>query len=243
MARTAAALIIGNEILSGKIQDTNLVELARLLRSLGIKLQRVVVVADETATIAKEVSALASSHEYLFTSGGVGPTHDDVTLEAIAAAFGVPIVVDLTLEGMFRDHYGDRINEGHLRLARVPRGTRLVSTASERWPVAVLENVWILPGVPEIFRRKLRIVREHLEADAPFLSRAVFTKMDEASLKRVLDEIVGNHPTVEIGSYPNFSDPTYRTKITFDGTEAGPIERAVDELVALLPEGEPQWLE
>ena len=243
MSRTAAALIIGNEILGGKIQESSLRQLAQLLRQLGIHLNRVVIAADDVATISKEVAALSSSHDFLFTSGGVGPTHDDVTMEGVASAFGVPVVTDPVLEEKLRSHFGDSINENHLRLALVPKGARLLSKAESLWPVTVIENVWILPGIPEVFQKKLPIVEEHLGGDLPFLSRAVYTKLDEADLAPTLNEVVRNHPTVDIGSYPTWAEKKYSTKLTFDGKDGQAISRAVDEFVALLPDGEPQWIE
>ncbi len=243
MSRTAAALIIGNEILGGKIQESNLRQLAQLLRQLGIDLNRVSIVSDDVATISKEVAALSSSHDFLFTSGGVGPTHDDVTMEGVASAFGVPVVTDPVLEEKLRSHFGDSINENHLCLALVPKGARLLSKAESLWPATVIENVWILPGIPEVFQKKLPIVEEHLGGDLPFLSRAVYTKLDEADLAPMLNEVVRNHPTVDVGSYPTWADKKYSTKLTFDGKDGEAISRAVDEFVALLPDGEPQWIE
>jgi molybdenum cofactor synthesis domain-containing protein len=243
MSRTAAALIIGNEILSGKTQERNVIELARLLRELGISLDRVVVVADDVAAIAKEVTALSSSHDFLFTSGGVGPTHDDVTMEGVARAFGVPVVSHPVLEDMLRRHFGENINESHLRLALIPEGSRLLSKPDSLWPATVIENVWILPGIPEVFREKLPIAREHLGGDPPFLSKAVYTNLDETDLAPMLSEVVRVHPDVDIGSYPTWSQEKYRTKLTFDGKDAAAISRAVDALLALLPAGEPQWME
>ena len=243
MSRTAAALIIGNEILGGKIQETNLRRLAQILRQLGIHLDRTVIVADDVATISKEVGALSSSHDFLFTSGGVGPTHDDVTMEGIASAFGVPVVTDPVIEEKLRNHFGDSINENHLRLALVPKGAQLLSTAESLWPATVMKNVWILPGIPEVFQKKLPIVAEHLGGDLPYLSRAVYTKLDEADLAPLLNQVVRNHPTVDIGSYPTWAEQKYNTKLTFDGKDGDAIARAVDEFAALLPDGEPQWIE
>ena len=243
MSRTAAVLIIGNELLSGKIQEANLVELAQLLRSLGIELRRVVFIPDERDQIAREVSALASSHDYLFTSGGVGPTHDDVTLDSVAAAFGVPIVAHPDLVKLFEDHYGENLNEGHLRLASIPEGAQLISASASPWPVALMRNVWILPGIPEVFRMKLPIIKEHIQSDGPFITRAVFTKMDETDLTTLLDQVVQKHSEVQIGSYPTWNSPNYRTKITFDGKANDIIDKALEEFVTLLPDGEPQWVE
>jgi len=243
MPRTAAALVIGNEILSGKTHESNLLELARVLRELGIDLKRAVVVTDDVATIAKEVTALASAHDFVFTSGGVGPTHDDVTMSGVASAFDVPVVPHPTLEEMLRRHFGERLNDNHLRLALVPKGARLLSKPESLWPVTVIENVWILPGIPEVFQKKLEIAREHLSGDAPYLSRAVYTNLDEADIAPMLNTVVENHPDVAVGSYPAWSDKKYRTKLTFDGKDAGAIGRALDEFLALLPEGKPQWTE
>ena len=120
---------------------------------------------------------------------------------------------------------------------------RLLGTADIRWPTVVMNNVWILPGVPEIFRMKLAVVRAHLRGAEEFFGRAVFTLLEEAELKPLLDRVVEAHPEVEVGSYPKWFDPTYRTKVTFDGRQADAVQRALEALLALLPEGEPQRLE
>jgi molybdenum cofactor synthesis domain-containing protein len=243
-SKTAAALVVGNEILSGKIREDNVYELARLLRALGVVLARVSVVRDDIEIIAREVEELSRSHDYVFTSGGVGVTHDDLTIAAVARAFGVPIVRDPDLEALLRRHFGKNLHENHLALANVPEGTRQVYAKSSPWPLALKENVFILPGVPEVFRMKLDVVREHLKGSgAPILTRAVFTRMDEALLKPLLDAVVARHPEVEVGSYPRWNDPRYLTKITFDGRDAETLARVLAEFLGLLPEGEPQWVE
>jgi molybdenum cofactor synthesis domain-containing protein len=235
--RTAAALIIGNELLTGKIADANVLALARALRSLGVQLRRVVMVLDEIDVIADEVRALSSTHSYLFTSGGVGPTHDDVTIDAVAQAFDTRVVMSPSMEQMLRDYYGEKLTEGHLLMARVPEGARLASSAKMPWPTVVMQNVWVLPGVPEIFQAKLGLIREELGADRPFVSHAVFTTLDEGTLKPMLDQVVGAHPDVEIGSYPRWSGLEYRTKLTFDGVEQGRVQAARDAFVAAMPQG------
>ena len=125
-ARTAAALVIGNELLSGKIADENVVVLARTLQRIGVRLERVVMVRDDLEVIAEEVRALSEQHDVVFTSGGVGPTHDDLTVDAIAAAFEVDVVRSPPMEAMLRQYYGDEITEGHLRMARSPAGERAI---------------------------------------------------------------------------------------------------------------------
>lgn len=239
-ARTAAALLIGNELLSGKIHESNLVELARTLRAVGVRLRRVVMVPDEIDVIAEEVRTLHAAYDVVFTSGGVGPTHDDITIEAIAKAFGVPAVVDPTFEAMLQDVYGDRMNDGHRRMALVPLGAELVVHGEVRWPTVLMKNVWVLPGVPEAFRMKLAVVRDHVRGAHSFVTREVFTRMDEPDLKPLLDRVVAAHPEVDVGSYPKWFDSRYKTKITFDATDEAKVEAALREFLSLLPEGEPQ---
>jgi molybdenum cofactor synthesis domain-containing protein len=235
--RTAAALIIGNELLSGKIADQNLLVLARELRSLGVLLRRVVMILDEVEVIAGEVRALSATHDVVFTSGGVGPTHDDLTMEGVARAFGVPLTNAGDIEALIRRYYGERVTEGHLLMARVPSGARLVSTPAVPWPTVVMRNVWILPGVPEVFQMKLPHVRAELAGDPPFASLAVYTRLDEGDLKPLLDRVVRAHTGVEIGSYPKWHGADYRTKLTFDGLDGAQVQAARDAFVAGLPEG------
>ncbi len=241
--KTAAALVIGNELLSGKIQDANVAVLARVLRGLGVELRRVVMVLDDVDTIAREVAALSKAHDWLFTSGGVGPTHDDMTVFGVAQAFGVEVVEDPSLAQMLRDHYKERCTEGHLRMALVPKGATLESSDEIRWPAIRHGNTWLLPGVPEIFQLKLALAARHLGQGIGFVSRAVYTRMDEGDLKPLLDKIVEQFPDIDVGSYPKWHDPSYKTKLTFDGRDPGRVDAARDAFVAELPAGEPQRLE
>ena len=241
--KTAAVVLVGNEILSGKIEDQNLAPLARLLRELGIRLARVVVIPDELDVIAAEVLALSRTHDWVFTSGGVGPTHDDVTIEAVAKAFGVEVVTAPEMEALIRAHYKDRVGEGHLRMALVPKGATLEVTTDVRWPTVRMSNVWCMPGVPEVFRMKLTVVRERIAPAARFVSHAVYTNMDEGELKPLLDRVVADYPDVEVGSYPKWHDPTYKTKLTFDGRDPDQVRAARDAFVTMLPEGEPLPIE
>ena len=235
VVRTAAALLIGNELLSGKIQDMNLVELARTLRALGVSLKRAVTVPDEVDTIAEELRALHSAHDVVFTSGGIGPTHDDVTIVGVARAFGLEVEPDPTLVQQIRRAYGADCTEAHLRMALVPAGATLRTSRDVEWPTPVVENVWILPGVPEIFRMKLDVVRAWIKGPEPFVSRALFTSLDEPSVQPLLDQVVALHPAVEIGSYPKWFEPSYRTKITFDARDQKLVEAALSDLLERLP--------
>jgi molybdenum cofactor synthesis domain-containing protein len=236
-------VVIGNELLTGKVADANLVVLARSLRRLGVALRRVVMVLDDIDTIAREVRGLSRAHDWLFTSGGVGPTHDDVTIEAVAKAFGVPVVVSHEMKSMLEAHYKERLTEGHLRMALIPEGAALETTDEIRWPTIRIENTWIMPGVPEVFQMKIPVLEARIGKGASFVSHSVYTKMDEGDLKPLLDRVVAAFPTVDVGSYPKWSDPSYRTKLTFDGLDAAAVAGARDAFIASLPQGEPQRVE
>jgi molybdopterin-biosynthesis enzyme MoeA-like protein len=225
------------------VQEANVHVLARTLRQLGVLLRRVVMVQDEIEEIAREVSLLSKANDWLFTSGGVGPTHDDVTIEAVAKAFGVAVVSSPLMDSMLRAHYKERCSPGHLRMALVPEGAALETTAEITWPTVRINNVWVMPGVPEVFRMKIPVVVARLGQGRAFVSRAVYTKMDEGDLRPLLDRVVAGHPDVDVGSYPKWLDPSYKTKLTFDGRDEASVTAARDAFVALLPPGEPQRVE
>jgi molybdenum cofactor synthesis domain-containing protein len=235
-AKTAAMLVIGDEILSGKVEEANVAVLSRALRALGIELRRVVIVKDDVETIVREVRELSRSHDWLITSGGVGPTHDDVTIEAVARAFDVPVETSPLMERMLRDHYRERCTDGHLRMALIPHGASLEVTETVRWPTVRMGNTWVMPGIPVLAYRIGR-------SGSAFVTRAVFTRMDEGDLKPLLDAVVSTFPDVAVGSYPKWMDPAYKTKITFDGREERRVDAARDAFVSTLPAGEPQKIE
>jgi molybdenum cofactor synthesis domain-containing protein len=239
---TAAILLIGNEILSGKVEDENARFLTKELRALGVALRRIEVVPDVTEEIADSVRALSARFDNVFTSGGVGPTHDDVTLRAVGEAFGMPLVRRAELETLLRAGYGDRLHERDLVMADVPVGARLEYGAGVRrpearapWPVIVVRNVWVLPGVPSIFRRKFEAVRELFRA-GPIHGRALFSRAGEGYIAGALDEAVAAFPEVEIGSYPHPEARDYRVKITIDGRDGERVDDALAWLSARLGE-------
>jgi molybdenum cofactor synthesis domain-containing protein len=231
---TAAALLIGNELLSGKVREANLYELARTLRTLGIRLERVVMTPDDLDGIAREVRAVSAAADAVFTSGGIGPTHDDVTVAAVAEAFGVEMCLDPDFAALVQDTYGEQCTEAHLRMARVPAGSTLATAPDNPWPIVVTRNVWMLPGVPEVFRMKLLTIRSLLRGPNPFVTRAVLTRVEEPALASVLKDVVARHPNVEIGSYPKWRDPEYKTKITIDGRDCSLVEAALATVLGLL---------
>jgi molybdenum cofactor synthesis domain-containing protein len=237
-APRAAILLIGNELLSGKVEDENARYLTRELRELGVTLARIEIIPDLEAEIAESVRALSARHDHVFTSGGVGPTHDDVTLVAVGAAFGMPVARNAELEALLRAGAGEALHERDLRMADIPVGARLEYGAPppdghRGWPVVVVRNVWVLPGVPRIFRRKFEKIRELFRA-APIHARAVYSREGEGPIAGILDEVVAEFPMVEVGSYPHLDTPDHRVKITLDGRGRAAVDAATEHLVRRL---------
>lgn len=234
LADTASAIVIGNELLTGKVQEANLRALSVLLRTLGIRLTRAVIIPDDRAVIAGEVAAQRAVNDVVFTIGGVGPTHDDVTVDGVAQAFGVDAVEDPTFVALLHRVYGERCTPQHLRMARVPRGATLLAIDDRQWPTARIGNVVMLPGVPELFRAKLDSLRDHLRGQRIFVTKAVYLRLEEAEVTPTLDAVSAAHPDVDIGSYPKWFDPSYKTKITFDGSNPEHVARAFGDFVERL---------
>jgi len=234
--KTAAIVVIGNEILTGKSEDKNASFLITELHALGVALRRVVIIPDEVEVIAAAVRECSDGHDYVFTSGGVGPTHDDVTIEGVARAFGREVVRHPDLEAMLRGYFGDGIDAARLRMADTPQGSELIKAEAMRWPVLAMQNVYVLPGVPELFRKKFEAIRERFRAE-PFHVHTIYTRQDEFDIASGLDSVAADHPQVEIGSYPTFTRDDYRVKITIESKEKSAVERARDKLLELLDSG------
>ncbi len=230
---TAAIIVIGNEILNGKSEDKNAVFLIAELRRLGVALHRITVIPDDLDDIARTVRECADRFDHVFTSGGVGPTHDDLTIEGIARAFGRRVVRNPELEEMLRGYFGQDIDEARLRMADMPEGAALIREGGMRWPVLATENVYALPGVPELFRSKFEAISHRFRA-SPFHACAVYTREDEFDIAPRLDQLAAAHSDVEIGSYPVFTEPEYRVKITIESKEAQAVERARQSLLNML---------
>jgi molybdopterin-biosynthesis enzyme MoeA-like protein len=216
--------------LSGKVVEANLSPLARLLRALGIELSAAEILPDDVGILAPAILRLSRAHGIVVTSGGVGPTHDDVTIEAAARAFGRGVVRDASLVELVKKTFGDKVTDAHLRFADVPEGALLRHAPDLSWPTPVIENVWILPGVPEVFRMKLATLRAWVKGPTPFVSRALVLTREEVDLKETLDAVVAAHPSVSIGSYPALFNPRYRTRITFDAKDPASVDAALADL-------------
>lgn len=232
---TAGIVIIGDEILSGKFVEENAAFLVGELRALGVDLKRITVVPDDLDDIAATVRESAKRFDHVFTSGGVGPTHDDVTMAAIAQAFGTTISRHPDLESRVRGYWKDKLADANLRLADVPAGARLVFGKDHVWPVVAYENVYIMPGVPALFRRKFVDIRDQFRAHAVTAAR-IYTTLEEGDLAPHLDTIVAAYPTVKIGSYPRFSETEFKVLVTLEGTDEDAVAGAFGSLIARLAE-------
>jgi molybdenum cofactor synthesis domain-containing protein len=232
--RTAAILCIGNEILSGKVEETNAQFLSRELWALGVRLRVVVIIPDEIPVIVEHLRRVRPVHDFVITTGGVGPTHDDVTMEAIAEALDRPLVRVPEFEKGLRDFYKERCNDVILRMASVPRGARLTWKDQVFFPLVEVENVTVLPGDPEIMRRKFMSVRESFRG-GPFRLAKIFTLLDEGDIANALREALTHFPRVEIGSYPVYSKSDYRVMVTIESTEGEQVTGAKDWLLGVLP--------
>lgn len=216
--KTASVVIIGDEILSGKFVDENSPYLIRRLRELGVRVRRVAVISDDAVEIGDEVRRASASSDWVFTTGGVGPTHDDITMESIAAGFGVPAVRHPELEQVLRDHIRGTVNEAALRMALVPQGAELLWAGGLTFPLVVFRNVHILPGVPSILKLKFEAVAERFRG-AQLVTGRVVTSERETAIAARLEDAVARFPGVAIGSYPRFEDGPRHVIVTLEGPD------------------------
>ena len=231
--RTCAMVVVGNEILSGKIQDSNTYFAARELRKLGVALKRVAVVPDELKPIADEVAHCARSFDLVLTSGGVGPTHDDITMEAVAIAFGRKLVIHPELERVIRQYFSERVATG-MKMAEVPEGAVLNAAGDLRFPTVQVENVYILPGIPQIFESKLMALAGRFATD-PYFIHAIYTSAGEGTIAEYLNACLKSYPELLLGSYPRIGHTEYRVKLTLESKDRDYLERAFRHLLELLP--------
>ena len=227
---TAGIVIIGDEILSGKFVEENAAFLIGELRALGVDLRRITVVPDILDDIATTVTEAARRYDHVFTSGGVGPTHDDITMAAIAHGFGTTVMRHPELESKVRGYWKDQLADANLRLAEVPAGAVLVYGTSDVWPVVSYQNVYILPGVPALFRRKFVEIRDRFRSE-PVTAARLYLDIEEGELAPHLDAVVAAHPGVRVGSYPRFSERDFKVLVTFEGPGAGDVAGALAMLV------------
>lgn len=234
---TAALLVIGDEILSGRTQDKNVSQVALWLNDQGIRLKEVRVVPDDTARIVEAVNALRTQYDYLFTTGGIGPTHDDITVDAMAAAFGVPVIVHPDARHILEDYYRDRpggLTEARLRMARTPDGAELIRNPSSGAPGVKFGNVYILAGVPHIAASMLEGLAGKLEGGRPVVSVTVGARAPESDVAELLRTTEAENPGVAIGSYPFFKEGRYGANFVIRSEDGELARRTGDMLSARL---------
>jgi molybdenum cofactor synthesis domain-containing protein len=227
-------VVIGNEILSGKINDSNSGFLARALRKAGVALERIHVIPDDVGAIAEAVATAARAYDLVFTSGGIGPTHDDLTIQGIARAFGLDVVEDRTLRAAIERVAGGKPSPAMLRMALIPAGAELVGGDGDFFPTVRVRNVYVLPGVPEIFERKVERLEERFRG-RPFHLRQVYVNVYETVIAEHLDATLAAFPALLLGSYPKLSHPEYRVRLTLESKDEAYLDRALADLLARLP--------
>jgi molybdenum cofactor synthesis domain-containing protein len=232
---TACVLIIGNEILSGRVQDENLAFLATGLNEAGVRLRQARVIPDDAETIVATVNEARRRFDYVFTTGGIGPTHDDITAQCIADAFGVPLVLHPEAVRILTEHYPPGgLNEARLRMAHVPEGATLLQNPISRAPGFRVGNVFVLPGVPQIMRAIFNELKHRLVGGAKVLSRSVSCGLGEGPIAKGLAEIQERFADCEIGSYPYFRRADFGVTLVVRGTDRDRIVAAAEEIKALI---------
>ncbi len=232
--RSCALVVVGNEILSGKIQDSNAYFAARELRKIGVSLSRIATIPDELPIIAEEVAYCSSHFDFVVTSGGVGPTHDDLTMEGVALAFKRRLVKHPDLERLIREHFRERSIEAGLKMAEVPEGAVLNDAGDILFPTVQIENVYVLPGIPQLFESKLLALTTRFATD-PYFMRAIYTSAGEGTIAEHLNDCMRNFPALMLGSYPRIGNRDYRVKVTLESKDPEYLERAFRHLMERLP--------
>jgi molybdenum cofactor synthesis domain-containing protein len=234
---TACLIIIGNEILSGRTHDKNLPWLAEQLNGIGIRLKEVRVVADDESAIIEAVNSLRPRYDYVFTTGGIGPTHDDITTVCIAKAFAVPVIRHPDAERLLRNHFPpEKINEARMKMADVPQGASLIPNPVSAAPGFRIENVFVMAGVPSIMQAMFDAVQGELRRGQPVYSLTLSSGITEGTYAAGITELQARYPELDIGSYPHIRDGKLGTSLVLRGTDTSMITKAGQETEALLKE-------
>lgn len=232
---TAAVLVIGDEILSGRTKDKNIGHIAERLTEIGIDLKEVRVVSDEEDEIVSALNALRAKFDYVFTTGGIGPTHDDITADAVAKAFGVGIDVDPRARAMLLEYIAEKdLNEARLRMARIPFGADLVVNTVSKAPGFNIGNVYVMAGVPRIMHAMLEAIIPTLRTGTPMLSRTVLANAKEGDIAAPLGDIAKRNRDVIIGSYPFLSEAGPNTNIVVRSRSEERVDAVAAEVAAML---------
>ncbi len=232
---TAAILVIGDEILSGRTKDKNIGYIAEYLTNIGIELREVRVVPDVTDEIVAALNALRARYTYVFTTGGIGPTHDDITADSVAAAFGVPIDYDPRAVAMMRERFSaEDLNEARMRMTRIPAGAELIANSISKAPGFNIGNVYVMAGVPSVFQVMLGNVLPTLRTGRKLLSRSVLCPFGEGVIGAPLAQIQKENPETVIGSYPKFENGRFSTELVVRGSDAARIDAAIAAIESMM---------
>jgi len=231
---TAGLIVIGDEILSGRTQDKNIAQVASWLQVQGIRLAEVRVVPDDEARIIAAVNDLRAAYDYLFTTGGIGPTHDDITVDAVAAALGVPVVIHPEARALLERYYATRggLNEGRLRMARVPEGSELIPNRMSGAPGIRRGNIFLMAGVPHITAGMLDALTGQLEGGAPLLSETIGCWVAESEVAELLRQTEAAHEACQIGSYPFFREGRVGANFVVRSVDAAALKACCESLMA-----------
>ena len=234
---SAALLVIGDEILSGRTQDKNVAQVANWLNDQGVRLAEVRIVPDDSGKIAAAVTALRGAHDYLFTTGGIGPTHDDITIDSIAAAVGVPVIVHPQARRMLEAYYQPRnleLTEPRLRMARVPEGAELIANPTGGPPGVRFDNIFILAGIPNVAAAMLGALEGTLEGGRPMVSATVGAFAAESEVAELLRDTEAAHDGVSVGSYPFTRDGRFGANFVVRSDDAARVRACADDLASRL---------
>ncbi|MCO5734001.1 competence/damage-inducible protein A [Rhizobium sp. SSA_523] len=234
---TAAMLAIGDELLSGRTKDKNIGHLADVLLLAGIDLKEVRIVADDQHAIVDALNALRARYTYVFTSGGIGPTHDDITADAVSAAFGLPCEHDPQAMQLLSAMYAGRgmdFTEARQRMARMPRGARHIANPVSTAPGFIVENVYVMAGVPQVFQAMVDNILPDLKTGSPMLTRALACPYGEGDIGTALAAIQQAHPETSIGSYPKYDGQRFSTELVVRARTAEALEAASEAIAAMI---------
>lgn len=234
MNPNAAIVVIGNEILSGKVTDSNAHFLIKELRDLGIKLEGIFIIPDNWKAISALIRRLEPLFEIIFTMGGIGPTHDDVTLRGIADGLKTCLKGNARYEALLRQFHGLQTNEYVLKMAEMPEETELIFLENVKIPVIKVRNFYVFPGEPELFKKQFLAIKEQLHC-APFCVKNIYLEVREEEIAAILEQAQCQYPGAEIGSYPDYGNKDYKVKVVIDSKDEKLNQKAADYILERIP--------
>jgi len=232
--KTAGIIIIGNEILSGKVQDLNSSYLCKELRLLGVEVRQIVTIPDICEIIAKTAVDFSERYSWVFTSGGIGPTHDDITVASIADGFGEDLFESPQIIKIIKSYHGKNMTDAHRRMAMIPKGAKLIETLEGRPPQLQFKNIFIFPGIPEFLKSRFSNIKESFRT-TPIVLKEIFLNADEGKIAGMLDSTLEAYPKLMLGSYPRVSGVDFKVKLTLECRDSAYLDEAYKFLYELLP--------